>query len=73
MPEPLLVPVDLSKWDGTRTQTIAKDAVSGSELQHWVKGQEAAKNRYIVFPTTEQMISWRRNVQDYLEHLYAKQ
>ena len=56
--------VEAPKSDGKRTQTIAEDAVSTSELQLWVKAQEAAKNRYIVFPTTEHMMYWRWNVQD---------
>ena len=58
------VAVDLTKWDGKKTQTIAEDAVSANELQQWVKAQEAAKNRYIVFPTTKHMINFRVNVQE---------
>ena len=59
MPKTFQVAVDLSKWDGKHTQTIAEDAITASELQQWVNAQEAAMNRYIVFPTTELMTSWR--------------
>lgn len=41
------------------TQSAAEDGMSKSELASWVAEQELKGGRYIVFPTTAQMLRWR--------------
>jgi hypothetical protein len=61
--------IEVNEWDCGITASASKEELTPQELALWVQEQEASKKRYIVFPTTALMLSWRANVQEKLPWL----